>query len=651
MNFLSPMTALIAAGITVPLLVSLYFLKLRRRRVTISSTLLWKKAIQDMQVNAPFQRLRRNLLLLLQLLVLAALLLALGRPTLRGMAQPGDRMVILIDHSASMNAADISPTRLDESKKRALELIDSLGSDGQSDAVGGAMVISFAARAKVAQPFTTDRALLRRAVESIRPTDQPGRLSTALELIEPIAQGGGVAAGSGSVVVYVISDGQAHDSKPAALAGVELRYLKIGRDSDNLAIVSLAARRDLKDPFRVRVFSRLANYGQQKIETNLTLKIDGRTQRVSPVAVPGRVDGQPGAHSVQFELSLPASALLELAFDHEDHLAADNTAWLAMAPPKRLRVLLVSKGNAFLEQAIKAAAVRKLVLMTPKRYEDQDPARLKRASGDAGFDVIVFDSYAPEYVPVVNSVYFSAAPPIDGLKLFAARQGSANTQVILDWRRDHPLLRHVALDDLLVVEPGRLALPDGARMLATGPSGPAMAVMTTDGIRHVVVGFDLIKSNWPMQIGFPVFTSNTVHWLGSGDRWNGGANFQPGQAAAVRLDDSSDTLRYEGPVPLRIDASQGASFGGQVVLPVFEKVGVYTAQNGVVEPWDRLAVSLLDMHESDLAPASKLDVGTSPVNADQSSAMIRREVWPWFLATALVCLMVEWVVYTRRMSL
>ena len=651
MNFLSPMSALIAAGITIPLLVSLYFLKLRRRRVTISSTLLWKKAIQDMQVNAPFQRLRRNLLLLLQLLVLAALLIALGRPTLRGMAQPGDRMVILIDHSVSMNATDISPTRLDESKKRALELIDSLGSDGQSDAVGGAMIISFAHRARVVQPFTTDRALLRRAVESIKPTDQPGRLRPALELVEPIAHGGGVGAGSGSVVVYVLSDGQSHDSKSAVLAGVELRYIKIGRDSDNLAIVSLAARRDLKDPFRVRVFSRLANYGESQIDTNLTLKLDGRTRRVSPVSVPGRVDGQAGTHSIQFELNLPASALLELTFDHTDSLVADNTAWLAMAPPRRLRVLLVSQGNAFLEQAIKAAAVRKLVLMTPKRYEDQDPDRLKRASGDVGFDVIVFDGYAPQQVPVVNSVYFSVAPPIEGLKLLAARKGASNTQVILDWRRDHPLLRHVALDDLLVVEPGRLALPDGARMLATGPSGPAMAVVTTGGVRHVVVGFDLIKSNWPMQIGFPVFTSNAVHWLGAGDRWGGGANFQPGQAAAIRVNNTSDSVRYEGPVPLLIDAQPSSAPDGQVVLPVFEKVGVYTAQSGVVEPWDRLAVSLLDARESDLAPASRLDVGTSPVNADHTSAVIRREVWPWFLAAALVCLMVEWIVYTRRMSL
>ena len=100
MGFLSPITALIAAGITVPLLVSLYFLKLRRRQVMISSTLLWKKAIQDMQVNSPFQRLRRSLLLLLQLLILGAMLFAMARPTMQTTASPGQRVVIVIDHSA-----------------------------------------------------------------------------------------------------------------------------------------------------------------------------------------------------------------------------------------------------------------------------------------------------------------------------------------------------------------------------------------------------------------------------------------------------------------------------------------------------------------------------------------------------------------------
>ena len=69
MEWLTPFTAVYAAMAAVPTLLLLYFLKLKRREQIISSTLLWKRAVQDLQVNAPFQRLRRNLLLLLQLLM------------------------------------------------------------------------------------------------------------------------------------------------------------------------------------------------------------------------------------------------------------------------------------------------------------------------------------------------------------------------------------------------------------------------------------------------------------------------------------------------------------------------------------------------------------------------------------------------------
>ena len=72
-HFLSPLSAILAAAIAIPSLLVLYFLKLRRREMDVASTFLWKKAIQDLQVNAPFQKLRRNLLLLLQLLLLLLL--------------------------------------------------------------------------------------------------------------------------------------------------------------------------------------------------------------------------------------------------------------------------------------------------------------------------------------------------------------------------------------------------------------------------------------------------------------------------------------------------------------------------------------------------------------------------------------------------
>ncbi|HEX8914779.1 MAG TPA: BatA domain-containing protein, partial [Humisphaera sp.] len=97
----------IAAGIVIPSLLLLYFLKLRRREVAVASTLLWRRAVQDLQVNSPFQRLRKNLLLLIQLIVLLLLLLALSRPVFSWVPPPGRYTVIVIDRSGSMSARDM----------------------------------------------------------------------------------------------------------------------------------------------------------------------------------------------------------------------------------------------------------------------------------------------------------------------------------------------------------------------------------------------------------------------------------------------------------------------------------------------------------------------------------------------------------------
>ena len=117
MTFLLPLAGL--ALLTIPAIVLLYFLKVRRPEVRVSTLMFWRPFMADRQANAPWQRLRPSVLLLLQLL--AALLLAAGlmRPGLIGAAGIASTTVVMIDASPSMQATDVSPSRFQAALERA----------------------------------------------------------------------------------------------------------------------------------------------------------------------------------------------------------------------------------------------------------------------------------------------------------------------------------------------------------------------------------------------------------------------------------------------------------------------------------------------------------------------------------------------------
>jgi hypothetical protein len=271
--------------------------------------------------------------------------------------------------------------------------------------------------------------------------------------------------------------------------------------------------------------------------------------------------------------------------------------------------------------------------------------------------VLVFDRHAPRFAPPVDSLSFGSHPPIEGLRFAPARAAGGRAGVTLDWKRDHPLLRFVALDGLVTTGAARVTLPDRAETLATGGEGPIMAVIPGDGARHVVVAFELFKSNWPMQVGFPVFVANALPWLALGGDGGGATSFQPGDVAVAPVVGAAAEVTYQGPVKIGAPVRDG-----RATMPAFRRVGVYRATGppgaspglgagGVEKPWDVLAVNLLNEAESDPRPAAELRIskGAAPA-APIESAQVRQEAWRWFLWAALAFLLVEWIVYTRRLG-
>src|SRR5260370_34853185 len=110
MSFLAP-AALALSALAIPIIL-LYMLRLRRRDIPVSSTMLWQQLLRDREANAPWQRLKRNLLMLLQLLILAALVIALARPFIAVPTVTSGRTVLLIDASASLNPTAVQPHRV-----------------------------------------------------------------------------------------------------------------------------------------------------------------------------------------------------------------------------------------------------------------------------------------------------------------------------------------------------------------------------------------------------------------------------------------------------------------------------------------------------------------------------------------------------------
>src|SRR5687767_10829698 len=402
-------TGMIAAGIAISALLVLYFLKLRRREMPVSSTILWRKAVQDLQVNAPFQKLRKNLLLLLQLLLLALLCFALMRPAINNKATASKLTVLLIDRSASMAAKDVDGgkrTRLEEAKRRANDLIDSMK---RGDNV---CVIAFDETAETLCPLTPDAQKARVAIDSIEQTDRKSRLKLAYQLAE--AQSSFIPEQNRENVrpdVFLYSDGRSLDSTNLTLRG-NLTFDKIGEpDSGNIAIVAMSAKRNYENPTEVQVFARLANYGDQVAEADVNLLVSTEFTpnpnfRVSNSArvtlfpdawdEKKRTDFEKGGtvarDSVEFKLNLTSGAALRLEQQNKDndHLLADDAAQVIVPPPKSLSVLLVTDGNWYLQRLQESIdGLKEFDVLSPPGYEDAKPVK---------YDVIIFDKHAPKYL-------------------------------------------------------------------------------------------------------------------------------------------------------------------------------------------------------------------------------------------------------------
>ncbi|MBM4439139.1 MAG: VWA domain-containing protein [Candidatus Rokubacteria bacterium] len=612
MTFLSPL-AFLLFGLSLPL-VMLYFLKVRRRERRVPSLLLWSPALRDREASAFFQRLQRDPLLILQLLALLALTLALARPTVTVLGDGARKVVVVLDNSASMKARDVSPTRFDRAKAEAAALVRRLSEGAE------VMVIESGVQPRVTAALGRDRDRALAAIWSARGRDLPNRLPDSLRIARALV------GTDPRAEIHVFTDGAYTVPATPETTDPRLRWVGVGQGGRNVAITNLAVRKASYGTFEYQAFASLVNWSPEARTFNFRLTIDDKDIAERSVTLEPNV-----RRSLILPFTHNGGGTVKASLNVRDDLETDNAAWAILPPPRKIAVLLVSPGNLFLEKVLRTDPQVDLDVRTPEQYQ----------GGMEGADVVVVDSVSPPRVGPGRFVFVNGVPADVPLEVLGR---SPERPTVMDWDRNHPVMRHVEFSKVTIEEALRIRPLAAGRPLVESTGGPLIYALEETDRKAVFIGFDLFRTDFPLRVAFPLILSNGLRWLHPAGL----------DQASLQLAAGSPILLpvAHGVSAVTVTTPAGRSVKAQVTRGVAsftetDEVGVYTLASPRGEM--RVAVNLTDADESNLAPRP-LPAAAAPPAEAAAPIPIQRELWPLFVAIAVALLILEALLYWRRQS-
>ena len=584
-----------------------YLLKLKRTRLRVPSVLLWQRALEELEANAPFRRLRRSLLLLLQLLALAAIVFALARPLVTTRALAAGSTVIIIDTTASMSARDESGrTRLDRARELALDMVEGLGSDDR------AAVVESSSRVMVRAAMTSDRAALRSAIGDVRGTDAAGNLSDALRLAEQIAKAERDAG------IVVIGDGGGPSVASDTTLNAALRFVGVGRASDNVGIVAMNTR-SIQAGARRELFASVANFGQSNRDLSLELKIDGKLVDARRVTVDAG-----GRSGLIFDSLPPSGGMAELKLIIEDDLAADDVAYAVVPDARRTRVGVASD-NQFLLQALAANA--------------ELDARVISAGADASaFDCVISEGAVDASILKSAKPLLAINPP--DLEGAWQRVGELERPIITTVDRSHPVNNYLSYADLHIESAAARRVASWLRPVVASGNDALISAGDDNGRRVVMMSFDPAQSDLPLKVEFPILLFNSIGWLAGREGAAADRAVRVGQPFTIQTDGPAVTVTTPDGETNEVAAREQTAVFADTL-----RAGVYQVGGSPA-----FAASLLSEAESDTAPRESIKTREGEISGEAETFYSEREWWRWLALLALAVLAAEWWVYHRRIA-
>ncbi len=598
-----PAALLLLAG-ALPLILFLHSLKPRGLRVHTTTLFLWERVLKERALGTRLGwLLRKNLLLILQLLAATALIAALAEPSLRYFGSRAGDLVVVIDLSASMKAHGKSGARFDAARKEYLALIDHLAS-GQK-----MLVIGAAAQPRLLMPFSADRRRLRGLARELKATDAAGRVKEAIDFAHAFLKRGSPDR------VVIISDGAFAGAENYAKPAAHLRFVKVAGGVANLAIVGFEVRRPIDPGSPAEIMVHLRNYTAKPVRAPLTVLLSDKAivhEDIEIAADERRVLIYP------YDGRLSGTLVARLEID--DDFATDNQAFLIVNDAAVQRVHYVGPGNPYLNNLLR-------LLPNVELTSAAQPPEPQES-----YDVIIYDRVTVPALAQGNIILIDTVPPDLSIKL----GGKSQNPRIISPLATHPLTAGLSLADVRIKEAWQASLTGEGTVLARSAGGPLILSIEQRRRRLIFFAFDLMASDLPLRVAFPVLFHNALQW------------FQPqrqefpAQSTAAGAPFTLPTTADPGSIEVVTPAGAHEQFASAATPAVFTdtaQTGFYTFKSALRQ--GRFAVNLFDETESQILP--RVDFAAAPRSEAEEGATGRTglSLWPALLVLVMVLLAVE----------
>ena len=593
--------------LSIPALIALYILKQKHRIQRVPSLLLWKKTRTLMEASSPWEKLKRNLLFILQLLLLLTICFAVCRPAITGSAQY-DEIVVIIDSSASMRAVDGKDklSRFERAAESARETAGSLKA-------GKKMSVIFAGESVIPAVSHSDNpSEIRRALDSAECGWSGGDLENALLLAESMGADGT------NTVIAVYTDRSVETDDP------RIHITDLSQSRVNAAVTSISCG---SSGGGFTVLSSVSSYGADATLT-LELLLDGELTDARQVTLKAEQ-----TEAVYWKLPPTAAAVatVRIAGDAGGVLSADDEMSVPLEQKEDRKILIVSEQSFFFEKIFYALGGCALYKTGPDGYDPDDGL----------YDLIIFDGYVPEKIPEGPAVWFWAPPSdVAGIKVGTTVKGAYLSAVSSPSSAE--ICSYVNPAEIAAARILELEFDAGWDVVLGCGMLPAVAVKQgSDGRRMAAVAFDIHDSNLPLLKEFPILIQNMLGY--SVPRMTEGSGVYLTDALV-----SVKALAYS--VAISVKAPDGTA---KTVAPPFpaEKIrlslpGVYTITQTVNQAGTESHVAgylVAGIPEAESAMKGGVSFGGGTDAAAEYRG--QTELWPYLLIAVLLLMLAEWGVY------